>query len=140
MRLYQNMRSSTSFGTRTLWCFALVALIFAYFTVNQNADSNEPPSSDILPRSFPVTYRDDEAWNAPLKTFYVRVPGPAVAGSPLITAVILNWSRLPNVVRIVSLLCSPSLNDKISSISLWNNSPRKLSGKVSGNPFYLFAR
>ncbi|KAG1757864.1 hypothetical protein EDB19DRAFT_1659437 [Suillus lakei] len=46
---------------------------------------------------------------------------------PDVTAVILNWSRLPNVVRIVSLLCGPSLDDIIAEIVVWNNNPREIS-------------
>lgn len=42
------------------------------------------------------------------------------------TAVILNWSRLSNVVRIVSVLCQPRLDDTIAEIFIWNNSPQKI--------------
>jgi hypothetical protein len=135
------VRRSTAFETRILWCFTLIAFIVAYLIIqNQKTYSSQSTSSDILQRSLPLTYRSDRALHSPFKTSFVRVPRLTVASSPLITAVILNWSRLPNVVRIVSLLCSPSLNDTIASISVWNNSPRKLSGKVSGTSFYVFAR
>lgn len=46
------------------------------------------------------------------------------------TAVILNWSRLANVVRIVSELCQPQLQGTISQIFIWNNSPHKLNYTV----------
>lgn len=46
------------------------------------------------------------------------------------TAVILNWSRLANVVRIVSVLCQPELQGTISQIFIWNNSPHKLNYTV----------
>ncbi|KAH7881028.1 uncharacterized protein C8R40DRAFT_1076224 [Lentinula edodes] len=42
------------------------------------------------------------------------------------TAVILNWSRFPNVVRIVSLLCLPELENTLASIHIWNNSPNRI--------------
>ncbi|KZS93301.1 hypothetical protein SISNIDRAFT_485569 [Sistotremastrum niveocremeum HHB9708] len=42
---------------------------------------------------------------------------------PDTTAVILNWSRLPNVILIVSLLCSNSLSGIIAAIHIWNNQP-----------------
>lgn len=42
------------------------------------------------------------------------------------TAVILNWSRFPNVVRIVALLCSPLLEDTIATVFIWNNNPLQL--------------
>lgn len=51
----------------------------------------------------------------------------ASQSNPDVTAVILNWSRLPNVVRIVSLLCGPWLEDVVAEIVVWNNSPREIS-------------
>ncbi|KAG1749727.1 uncharacterized protein EDB91DRAFT_1109351 [Suillus paluster] len=52
---------------------------------------------------------------------------PASQSYPDVTAVVLNWSRLPNVVRIVSLLCGPRLGDVIAEIVVWNNNPREIS-------------
>ncbi|KAG1828448.1 hypothetical protein EV424DRAFT_541866 [Suillus variegatus] len=46
---------------------------------------------------------------------------------PDVTAVILNWSRLPNVVQIVSLLCGPWLEDVIAEIVVWNNNPKEIA-------------
>ncbi|KAG1825640.1 uncharacterized protein BJ212DRAFT_288074 [Suillus subaureus] len=46
---------------------------------------------------------------------------------PDVTAVVLNWSRLPNVVRIVGLLCGPWLEDVVAEIVVWNNNPREIS-------------
>ncbi|KAK7061562.1 rab geranylgeranyltransferase [Favolaschia claudopus] len=40
---------------------------------------------------------------------------------PDVTVVVLNWVRLPNVVKIVSTLCAPSLGDVIKEIVVWNN-------------------
>ncbi|KAF9469794.1 hypothetical protein BDZ94DRAFT_1243274 [Collybia nuda] len=48
------------------------------------------------------------------------------------TAVVLNWSRLPNVVRIVEQLCDQSLEHTIAAILVWNNSPRALSQEDLG--------
>lgn len=50
--------------------------------------------------------------------------------SPDTTAVILNWSRLPNVKRIASLLCGSYLDGTIATVYIWNNSPHKLSERV----------
>ncbi|KAF5388582.1 hypothetical protein D9757_004722 [Collybiopsis confluens] len=36
------------------------------------------------------------------------------------TAVILNWGRFPNVVRIVSMMCT-ELEDTLATIHIWNN-------------------
>jgi hypothetical protein len=50
---------------------------------------------------------------------------------PDITAVVLNWSRLPNVVTIATLLCLPELKPFIYQVIIWNNSPRQLTNRVS---------
>ncbi|KAI0783308.1 hypothetical protein C8Q75DRAFT_795483 [Abortiporus biennis] len=49
------------------------------------------------------------------------------ASQPDTTAVILNWSRFPNILLISSLLCSPVLNDIISEVFIWNNNPKPIS-------------
>ncbi|KAF9055829.1 hypothetical protein BJ165DRAFT_451935 [Panaeolus papilionaceus] len=48
---------------------------------------------------------------------------------PDTTFVILNWSRLPNVNKIISNVCDNLLEDVISSVTVWNNSPRALTYK-----------
>ena len=63
--------------------------------------------------------------------FRVGLPTPeSNARLPNVTAIILNWSRLENVIRIASLLCGPWLDDTISEVYVWNNSPQKLSKEV----------
>lgn len=48
------------------------------------------------------------------------------------TVVLLNWSRLPNVKTLVSLLCGPSLDDIVAEVFVWNNNPNvTLSYEVS---------
>jgi len=47
-----------------------------------------------------------------------------------VSAIILNWSRFRNVVLIASDLCDPRLQDVITEIVVWNNSPRKISAEV----------
>jgi hypothetical protein len=82
----------------------------------------------IPSRSFPVTYLNS---NVESLSSYQRIVLPyADSTTADVTAIILNWSRLPNVIRIVSLLCGSSLNNTIASIFIWNNSPQKLSRKV----------
>lgn len=46
-------------------------------------------------------------------------------------AVVLNWSRFPNVRRIVSHLCSPELDFYMKRVLVWNNSPKPLTYPVS---------
>jgi len=55
----------------------------------------------------------------------------AAQSYPDVTAVILNWSRLSNVVQIASLLCGPWLEDVVAEIVVWNNNPREISFQVS---------
>ncbi|KAI1793208.1 hypothetical protein LXA43DRAFT_1003413 [Ganoderma leucocontextum] len=81
---------------------------------------------DFIPRKLPATYHKDPSdFDA-----YERVSGlpeVASAGTPNVTAVILNWSRFPNVMLIASLLCGPWLEGTISEVLVWNNSPRQLT-------------
>jgi hypothetical protein len=58
------------------------------------------------------------------------LPTTFISDRPDVTAVVLNWSRFPNVVRIVSLLCGTQLENTIAEIIVWNNSPRKLEQRV----------
>jgi hypothetical protein len=50
--------------------------------------------------------------------------------TPDVTAIVLNYNRFPNVVRIVTSLCSPSLDDTVVAVVVWNNGPRELSENV----------
>lgn len=47
-----------------------------------------------------------------------------------VTAVILNWSRFPNVLKIASTLCSPSLDGVIAEVFIWNNNPKPITHNV----------
>lgn len=76
-------------------------------------------------RSFPTTYL-----RSTVSQSYSRPITPQSQRSPDVTAVILNWSRLPNVIRIVSELCGAQLEDTISEVVVWNNNPKKLSQNV----------
>jgi len=95
------------------------------------SDSNAPSPSlyvpilaDIgfTPRSFPSTYRVD----SDDVTQYERVQNVS-SGVPDTSAVVLNWSRFPNVLLITSLLCGEWLDDVISEVFIWNNNPRALT-------------
>ncbi|RDX51908.1 hypothetical protein OH76DRAFT_1400808 [Lentinus brumalis] len=81
---------------------------------------------DFAPRKLPVTYR---AYIPEFDT-YERVstlPNATAEEIPDVTAVVLNWSRFPNVMLITSLLCAPWLNGTIAEVFIWNNNPRKLT-------------
>ncbi|KAI8981143.1 hypothetical protein BD414DRAFT_529981 [Trametes punicea] len=78
---------------------------------------------DFVPRKLPVTYRGD----ATKLAHYERITIiPNATRIPDTTAVILNWSRLPNVLLITSLLCAPWLDNTIAQVYVWNNSPKRL--------------
>ncbi|TFK77445.1 hypothetical protein BDN72DRAFT_808273 [Pluteus cervinus] len=58
-----------------------------------------------------------------------RLAFPPPSRSPDTTAIVLNWSRLSNVVYIASILCSESLNHAIQTVFIWNNNPNPLTHK-----------
>ena len=62
-----------------------------------------------------------------------------VHDEPDTTAVLLNWSRLDNVILLSSLLCGPWLETVIANVIIWNNNPKvTLNGKVSRNCNVMF--
>ena len=91
-----------------------------------------PLLTDIgfAPRTLPVTYRADatelETYERVSVIRNTTVPGQ----KPEVTAVLLNWSRFPNVMLITSLLCAPWLQDTVAEVFIWNNHPSKLRYEV----------
>ncbi|KIJ66202.1 hypothetical protein HYDPIDRAFT_86812 [Hydnomerulius pinastri MD-312] len=79
-------------------------------------------------RIFPPSFADTNSVASP----GVRASPQSLTPSrnPDVTAIILNWSRLENVIRIASLLCGPWLDDTIAEVLIWNNSPQKLSKEI----------
>jgi hypothetical protein len=73
----------------------------------------------------PPSYLSD--YDVTLQRLSIR---PPATPTPDTTAVILNWSRLPNVVRIANVLCDKSLENTIATVLVWNNSPQELTEKV----------
>lgn len=52
--------------------------------------------------------------------------------TPDTTAVVLNWSRLENMLLIASILCGSWLDQSIAQVFVWNNNPNiSLSAAVS---------
>lgn len=96
--------------------FAIVIKLFGILHWEQEQiDSSLPPS-----------YLSDYD-TVTLQRLSIR---PPTAPIPNTTAIILNWSRLSNVVRIVNMLCDESLEDTIATVLVWNNSPQELTEKV----------
>ena len=55
-------------------------------------------------------------------TIYFPNHNPLPNG-PDTTVILLNWSRLPNVILITSVMCSPQLENLVSQVVIWNNNP-----------------
>ncbi|PIL31468.1 hypothetical protein GSI_06170 [Ganoderma sinense ZZ0214-1] len=81
---------------------------------------------DFVPRTLPATYRKHDS-HFEAYDHVSLLPEVAPAATPDVTAVILNWSRFPNVILIASLLCGPWLEGTISEVFIWNNSPRHIT-------------
>lgn len=81
------------------------------------------PSPSLLPPSYLSSY------DLTLQRLSTHLP-TTTTYTPDTTAIILNWSRLSNVVRIVNLLCSKSLEKTIATVFVWNNSLQQLTEKV----------
>ncbi|KAF8140517.1 hypothetical protein EV363DRAFT_1251147 [Boletus edulis] len=79
-------------------------------------------------RTFPLSFT--EAFTTDARGVRVGLSTSRSQRLPDVTAVILNWSRLENVIRIVSLLCGPWLDDTIAEVYVWNNSPKNLSKEI----------
>ena len=142
-------RNLVSSGTSTLLlstarCSILPVLLvtFAYLlqvgyvsiplTIKPQLRSGVPPN--ILHhhietrRLAPGSYRTDA------REQFVNLSPPLQVGNATTrntVAVVLNWSRFPNVRRIVTLLCSPELDSFMKRVLVWNNSPKPLAYLVS---------
>ncbi|OCH89552.1 hypothetical protein OBBRIDRAFT_778345 [Obba rivulosa] len=112
----------------------IFASLFVRYLFPKHDVKARPPSrfhpilADIgfTPRSHPVTYRSFEE-ASDLRSYQRILNNTAVTRGADTTAIILNWSRFPNVLLITSLLCGPWLDGVISEVLIWNNSPAKFS-------------
>lgn len=105
---------------RLFWSLAASfgLLAWLYSAAGQQSWYRQHPS--ILRRVFPRRFHRLGA----LDDLPLRIANPDT------TAVVLNWSRLPNVLRISSLLCSPALEGVISEVFIWNNNPNPITFRV----------
>ncbi|EIW63994.1 uncharacterized protein TRAVEDRAFT_157845 [Trametes versicolor FP-101664 SS1] len=105
----------------------VVRLVWPEQTVEETPASLYRPllaDIDFVPRVLPVTFRAD----VPELASYERVSVVQNSTGPAdTTAVILNWSRFPNVLLITSLLCGPWLDNTIAQVYIWNNHHKPLS-------------
>ncbi|KAI0363627.1 hypothetical protein BV20DRAFT_1031042 [Pilatotrama ljubarskyi] len=79
---------------------------------------------DFIPRKLPVTYRAEAT---ELQTYERVSVAQNVTRTADTTAVVLNWSRFPNVLLIASLLCGPWLDNTIAQVFIWNNHFKRLT-------------
>lgn len=109
---------------------ALFLRLFVQFTSTNDLDPRALWSApEDSPRFFPPSFlygQDVNVTRVPL----LDLSYPTVPRRPAVTVVLLNWSRLDNVIRIASLLCGESLQDTVAEVFVWNNSPQKLSYEV----------
>lgn len=109
------------------------------FTINLSAMAPVSTIDAILSnlrlpsRTFPFTFTESSTTDP--RGIRVGLPTSKPLKPPNVTAIVLNWSRLDNVIRIASLLCGPWLDDTIAEVYVWNNSPRKLSKEVGQTNF-----
>ncbi|KAH7104942.1 hypothetical protein BKA62DRAFT_691182, partial [Auriculariales sp. MPI-PUGE-AT-0066] len=93
------------------------------------------PNRCLAGRVRAVRYVPTTSMRAPvvLGSYLLAVGARAVAianlappqGSPKVTAVVLNWARLHNVINIVKTsLCSHELDAIVDTVVIWNNNPR----------------
>jgi len=55
--------------------------------------------------------------------FRLSAPSEHLPNGPDTTVILLNWSRLPNVILIASVMCSPQLEGMVAQVFIWNNNP-----------------
>lgn len=76
-------------------------------------------------RLAPGSYRTDHDARERFKN--LSPPRREGGGGVNTVAIVLNWSRFPNVRRITSLLCSSELDSFMKRVLVWNNSPKPLT-------------
>ncbi|KAI6047867.1 hypothetical protein EDC04DRAFT_2555710 [Pisolithus marmoratus] len=115
---------------RAVAVLQLVAVVTVLFVQFANVFSRDRSLAESRsqgthhPRIFPPSFVDGIDANIS------RVRSEDTVGPqrrPDVTAIVLNWSRLNNVVNIVSLLCGDSLLDTVMEVFVWNNSPKELT-------------
>ena len=124
-----------SLTIRALFWFLIVSaatsLVFEAWRGRSASQSPSSYGSDDPGDPSPLeTYRGSHIGVGYRALDSIRTPWGSDDG-PGVSAVILNWSRFQNVVLIVSGFCDPSLQDVITEIVVWNNSPRRISAEVS---------
>jgi len=99
-----------------------------HLTHSEHANPPSPPVT-CLPNepSQSCPYFEQRYHKSPIATEVHSSDGSSHADT---AAVILNWSRFPNVKRIAALLCAPELRGVVKEVLIWNNNPRALALQV----------
>lgn len=85
------------------------------------------------PTSIPTTFTA----RTPSSLNYLHIPPLGGRHTPDTTVVILNWSRLQNVILLSAAFCGPWLNDVVAELFIWNNNPNvTLTEKVGDLAFF----
>ena len=124
----------------------LLAYVPVALPIKPQLRSGEPPTDILHPhietrrRLAPGSFRTNLDARERFENLFPPLPEGSAARRNTV-AVVLNWSRFPNVRRIVSLLCSPELDSFMKRVLVWNNSPKPLTYQVrdrSSPSDYLF--
>jgi len=86
--------------------------------------SREKLLAKVIPNSV-VTYIDSELLDHPM-VLWMRItanPLPEGVLKPNTAVVLLNWSRLSNVILQASVYCGRPLADIVEFVFIWNNRP-----------------
>ncbi|KAH8120060.1 hypothetical protein DFH11DRAFT_1558066 [Phellopilus nigrolimitatus] len=103
---------------------AVTGLIIAMFThTNPFETSSDRVSSRFREFELPGSIGSSTYLPHSDVKFTMVSASPARNNTPDTTAVVLNWSRLENVVLISALLCGPWLSSTIAQVLIWNNNP-----------------
>jgi hypothetical protein len=107
-----------------LLSFCVLTSLLAYYAL----DIERPISSHAPKIDTKIRWRGTYVPAASGEIHYRR-PELRLPDSPDTTAVILNWSRLPNVIQLVKIMCN-SLQDTLAQVFVWNNNPLPLNSEV----------
>lgn len=120
------------FPTNSTWCFqvfsAIIIVTVAIVLKLLQLQSQDPSQNSLTCSSLLPSYL--LGYDLTLQRLSICTPTTTI---PDTTAVILNWSRLPNVVQIVNVLCDSVLENTLATVLVWNNSPQELTPKVCLN-------
>jgi hypothetical protein len=121
----QDLLFLTMKSAATITIAVLLPLIAAFLNIYFDLLTGAHPAEQVL-----APHRDNQ-YHVVATSAVKNWIQLTTSSLPDTTAVILNWSRLSNVVDIASVLCHPDLRDVISEVFVWNNNPTPISQSVS---------